>query len=244
MGPPHQPPKRRRQGERLDRSRSSRESTSTLTRASPPSTWKTPVTRTVHHNTVQTNKKRRKPHSSDSDDSDDNSDKDEDSEEEKEDDSISHSSVVGNQRVLNTRRSHQTYHYQANTHARNNEITTMETQPGVNRGSSSPSNNTPNAIWNNIDNQMQEVKVEKTAVHDYVSNYLFPKLKFLRGPGVNLEYSTMTKSICGLVMAGCHQEHSTEGILWWSTAKKQTVNEIKRLRNDASKNLKISFLGK
>jgi hypothetical protein len=91
---------------------------------------------------------------------------------------------------------------------------------------------------------MQEVKIEKTAVHDFVTNYLFPWLKFLRGAGVSLEYSTETKSICGLVMAGCHQKHSTEGMRWWGTAKKQTINEIKRLRNNASKNLKISFLGK
>jgi hypothetical protein len=44
-------------------------------------------------------------------------------------------------------------------------------------------------------------------------------------------------------MYGCHQEHSPEGMLWWAIAKKQTVNEIKRLRNDASKNLKSAFLG-
>jgi hypothetical protein len=123
-------------------------------------------------------------------------------------------------------------------------MTTMEIQPGSKRNTSVTANTAPKAIWSNIDNQMQEVKIEKTAVHDFVSHYLFPKLKFLRGAGVNLEYSTKTNSICGLVMAGCHQEHSTEGMMWWGTAKKQTISEIKRLRNDASKNLKISFLGK
>jgi hypothetical protein len=85
----------------------------------------------------------------------------------------------------------------------------------------------------------------KTAVHDFVANYLFPKLKFVRGTAVvNMEYSTDTKSLCALVMARCHQEHSAEGMIWWATAWKQTIQEKKRLRNDASKNLKTAFLGK
>jgi hypothetical protein len=66
----------------------------------------------------------------------------------------------------------------------------MEIQPGSKRNTSVTANTAPKAIWSNIDNQMQEVKIEKTAVHDFVSHYLFPKLKFLRGAGVNLEYST------------------------------------------------------
>jgi hypothetical protein len=104
---------------------------------------------------------------------------------------------------------------------------------------------TPMALWKTIDDSMKQVKVEKTAVHDFVANYLFPKLKFVRGTAVvNMEYSTDTKSLCALVMAGCHQEHSAEGMIWWATARKQTIQEIKRLRNDASKNLKTAFLGK
>jgi hypothetical protein len=102
----------------------------------------------------------------------------------------------------------------------------------------------PNTVWKDIDENMKQVKVEKTAVHDFVSNYLFPKLKFVRGSGVNMDYSTEPRSICSLVMAGCHQIHSSEGMVWWGFARKQTVNEIKRLRNDASKTLKRAFLGK
>ena len=161
---------------------------------------------------------------------------DSDSEEEEEEHS--------NQRMVKQNKRHGNYQYELSTATRNSQMHPMGTQPGINRNPDVPTDNAPNAIWKNIDNQMQEVKVEKTAVHDFVSNFLFPKLKFLRGAGINMEYSTETKSICGLVMAGCHQAHSTEGMRWWGTAKKQTINEIKRLRNDASKNLKISFLGK
>ena len=112
------------------------------------------------------------------------------------------------------------------------------TQQTVNRES-------PQALWKTIDESMKQVKVEKTAVHDFVANYLFPKLKFVRGTSVvNMDYSTDTKSLCALVMSGCHQEHSAEGMIWWAIARKQTIQEIKRLRNDASKNLKSAFLGK
>ena len=48
------------------------------------------------------------------------------------------------------------------------------TQQTVNRES-------PLALWKTIDESMKQVKVEKTAVHDFVANYLFPKLKFVRG---------------------------------------------------------------
>jgi hypothetical protein len=76
---------------------------------------------------------------------------------------------------------------------------------------------------------MKQVKVIKTAVHDFVSNYLFPKLKFVRGTTVNMHYLTDTKSLCSaLVMDGCHQEHSPpEGMIWWAIARKQTIHQIK-----------------
>ena len=102
----------------------------------------------------------------------------------------------------------------------------------------------PNAMWRALNKSQDQVKVEKTAVNDFVSNYLFPRLKFIRGAMVNLDYSEDTKSICGLVMKGCHQQPSPEGRLWWAMGKKQTINDIKRLRNDASKNMKHEFLGK
>jgi hypothetical protein len=44
-----------------------------------------------------------------------------------------------------------------------------------------------------INKGMKQVKVEKTAVHDFVANYLFPKLKFVRGAGGNMDDSTEKK---------------------------------------------------
>ena len=197
---------------------------------------------------IRKKKKVTPPHSSSSEDEDNNNEDDEERSREEDDDTDSDGEGEDEDSaevVMRQNKSNSTYRYKMTTNARQSgPMTTLETQPGRNQNSSIPANNAPKAIWNNIENQMQEVKIEKTAVHDFVSNYLFPKLKFLRGAGINLEYSSEAKSICGLVMAGCHQEHSTDGMMWWGTAKKQTINEIKRLRNDASKNLKISFLGK
>jgi hypothetical protein len=109
-----------------------------------------------------------------------------------------------------------------------------------------PTQVAPNALWNELDESRKLVKMEKNVMNDYVGHYLFARLKFIRGSGngINLEYSTMKKSICTLVMTGCHQQHLAGGMLWWSVAKKQTINEIKRLRNDATKNMKTLFLGK
>ena len=259
------PPKRRRKNNggsdtRIDRSRStSRESAGSEGRAaSVHSNWKRPQTRTVALDTAKRTMSHRPPpqrvHSGDDDDededeADDDNDEGDDDNDNNNDDEDSQSdgddsAQNQNQTLMKPNPSNTTYRYGVTTHTR------TEANQMVQQRNSEPStdlqttHHAPNAIWNDIDNQMQEVKVEKTAVHDFVSNYLFPKLKFVLGAGINLEYSTQPKSICSLVMAGCHQDHSTEGLMWWGTAKKQTINEIKRLRNDASKNLKIAFLGK
>ncbi len=251
--------RRRPQGEQPDRSRTGstgRDSSSTISSRSP--NWKRPQTNKVSETTPEVKRRSRKPppeppHSSSSnDEEEEDGEQDEDTDQEKAahrkedeesiDDSLESDS---NLRVVKQNQRNNTYSYNvATSNRQSGTMTSVGIQPGKHRNSLQPTNKAPNAIWNNIENQMQEVKMEKTAVHDFVTNYLFPRLKFMRGTGVNLEYSTEKKSICGLVMAGCHQEHSTDGMRWWGTAKKQTINEIKRLRNDASKNLKISFLGK
>ena len=245
----------------IDRSKSSSSRGSTTSASSRSASWKSPITSKV--STAAVPKNRRKQHkaahsSSEEDDmnvmtnrraaaqpNETDVHKGDQSEETSSDEESDPDEDEASQVLLKQNQSHNMYNYEMTTSARQSgRMTTLETQPGRNQHSFTPSNNAPKAIWNSIENQMKEVKMEKTAVHDFVSNYLFPKLKFLRGAGINLEYSSEAKSICGLVMAGCHQEHSTEGMMWWGTAKKQTINEIKRLRNDASKNLKISFLGK
>jgi hypothetical protein len=74
-------------------------------------------------------------------------------------------------------------------------------------------------------------------VHDFVSACVFPKLKFVSGTDVTMQYSTAEKILCTLVMEGCNQVHTRVGMIWWKTAKKQTLTEIKNLRNGATKNI-------
>mgnify|MGYP000220184483 FL=1 len=102
----------------------------------------------------------------------------------------------------------------------------------------------PSYRWNKIDDEMKLVTIDKTSVAEFVITSVFPKLKFITGAGINLDYCSDKRSICSLVLAGCNKVHSKEGIIWWETAKKQVTMEIKRLRNDATKSMKYAFLGK
>lgn len=102
----------------------------------------------------------------------------------------------------------------------------------------------PNVRWTEIDHQMKKVIIDKTGVAEYVVSTVFPKLKFITGSGMTMDYSTDKRTICSLVLAGCNQVHSKNGIIWWETAKKQVTTEIKRLRNDATKSMKTAFMGK
>jgi hypothetical protein len=101
----------------------------------------------------------------------------------------------------------------------------------------------PNYRWLQIDHDMKQVTIDKTAVADFVVSSVFPKLKFITGAGIDLGYTEDRQSICSLILAGCHKVHSKEGMIWWETAKKKTASEIKRLRNDATKSMKSAFLG-
>jgi hypothetical protein len=107
-----------------------------------------------------------------------------------------------------------------------------------------PSPVLPHERWNSIDANIQLATFDKSAVHDFVQTSLFPKLKFVSGTDITMQYSTDKRTLCTLVMEGCNQVHSKAGIIWWETAKKQALTEIRRLRNDATKNMKATFLGK
>jgi hypothetical protein len=102
----------------------------------------------------------------------------------------------------------------------------------------------PKLRWNQIEEQLQMEMMDKTAVQYFVMTTLFPKLKFITGSDVTMEYLTADKTVCKLVMTGCNQVHSKAGMVWWETAKKQTMTAIKRQCNDATKNMKSAFMGK
>ena len=69
---------------------------------------------------------------------------------------------------------------------------TYEEEEAMVASAHSPTN-APLAIWTKRDKSMKQVKVEKTVVHDFVANYLFSKLKFVRGSKVTMDYSTDTR---------------------------------------------------
>lgn len=107
-----------------------------------------------------------------------------------------------------------------------------------------PSPVLPRERWSSIEANLHLATFDKTAVHDFVQTSLFPKLKFVAGTDITMQYSTEKRTLCNLVMKGCNKEPSRAGIIWWETAKKQALTEIRRLRNDATKNMKATFLGR
>ena len=107
-----------------------------------------------------------------------------------------------------------------------------------------PSPVLPHERWSSIEANLQLATFDKTAVHDFVQASLFPKLKFVAGTDITMQYSTEKRTLCNLVMEGCNKEHSKAGMVWWETAKKQAWTEIRRLRNNATKNMKATFLGR
>jgi hypothetical protein len=53
---------------------------------------------------------------------------------------------------------------------------------------------TPQQHWSSIDAQLKLVTFNKTAVHDFVSTAIFPKLNFFSGTDITKQYSTEKKS--------------------------------------------------
>ena len=105
-------------------------------------------------------------------------------------------------------------------------------------------NVTPKGRWNNIDDELRMAILDSSALHSFVVNKVFPKLKFVAATGTMMEYSPEPRTLCSLIMKGCNKMHDKAGIVWWENAKKKILTEIKRLQNDATKNMKKAFLGK
>jgi hypothetical protein len=68
--------------------------------------------------------------------------------------------------------------------------------------------------WSSFDANLHLATFDKTAVHDFVQTSLFPKLKFVSGTDITMQYSTEKRTLCTLVMEGCNQVHSRAGMIW------------------------------
>jgi hypothetical protein len=65
----------------------------------------------------------------------------------------------------------------------------------------------PSYCWDQINEKLKMATIDKTALHDCVVTFIFPKLKFVTGSGMMMECSTEMRMLCLLEMAGCNQVH-------------------------------------
>lgn len=92
-------------------------------------------------------------------------------------------------------------------------------------------------------NQNQMVG-DELAVRVVVGKRLFPHVKFICDPQIELVWSDNEKSICGLVRQACAPPENVEVEKWWENARKWVSRQIAILRSSKTTQLKWSFMSK
>jgi hypothetical protein len=85
---------------------------------------------------------------------------------------------------------------------------------------------------------------DKVAVCSLVVKRLFPHVKFVCDPLIELAYSDDAKSICGVVRAECAPPANVSVTKWWENARRWIGRQITILRSSKTTQLKWSFMGK
>ena len=84
-----------------------------------------------------------------------------------------------------------------------------------------------------------------SAILAFVSDRLFPHLKFIRDKKAELAYSTAPRTLCHLVVDGTNSMAMPDVERWWNGFCGPLVaRTINRLRNDRSQSMKRVFMGK
>ena len=77
-----------------------------------------------------------------------------------------------------------------------------------------------------------------------VSKKLFPHIKFICDPAVELLFSRSPKSICGVMLAHCTPPTGVTEEVWWKTARKWIGKQVSVLRSSKNTQMKWSFMRK
>jgi hypothetical protein len=85
---------------------------------------------------------------------------------------------------------------------------------------------------------------DEVAVCALVVKHIFPHLKFVCEPLVELAYSNDAKSICGVVREKCAPPANVSETKWWENARKWIGRQITILWSSKNTQLKWSFMGK
>lgn len=81
-------------------------------------------------------------------------------------------------------------------------------------------------------------------VSSLVSVRLFPQIKFVCNPTVELMFCRDARSICGLFMSECSPPITITEQDWWEHARKWIGKQVSVLRNSKNTQMKWSFMGK
>jgi len=81
-------------------------------------------------------------------------------------------------------------------------------------------------------------------VSSLVGVRLFPQIKFVCNPTVELMFCRDARSICGVVMSECSPPVTITEEDWWEHARKWIGKQVSVLRNSKNTQMKWSFMGK
>jgi hypothetical protein len=81
-------------------------------------------------------------------------------------------------------------------------------------------------------------------VSSLVAMRLFPHIKFLCDPTVELMYNRNAKSICGVILSECNPPVNVPEHEWWEHARKWILRQVCVLRSSKNTQMKWSFMCK
>jgi hypothetical protein len=85
---------------------------------------------------------------------------------------------------------------------------------------------------------------DEVAVCALVVKKVFPHVKFICDPQIELIWSNDEKSICGVVRAECAPPENIAEKKWWENARRWVSRQVAILRSSKTTQLKWSFMGK
>ena len=94
-------------------------------------------------------------------------------------------------------------------------------------------------MWGERDVQEKD---SKNVVNLYVTDYIFPKMKFVH-QDLDLDYTERKKSLCRLLIRDCNIGPNVDKRIWWAEANKWVRCRIANLRNDKNTSMKWAFMG-
>ena len=85
---------------------------------------------------------------------------------------------------------------------------------------------------------------DEVTVSQLVAQKIFPHVKFVCNPVVELAFTNDARSICGIVRSYCNPPENIQEDEWWQNARKWVGRTIAIQRSSKNTKLKWSFMGK